>query len=164
MQQNSAKQIALCGLMASLAVVVMCLGGIIPVATYVCVAICMVLGSIVIKYCGRRFALTWYIAVSILGLLLGTDKEAAIVFVLLGYYPILKDWFEKCRFSILMKGLFFNIVILAGYAMMIYLLGMNEVLEDFSDAGWIFCFVLLLLGNATFFLLDRVMSRILRRG
>ena len=75
--------------MAALAVVIMCMGGIIPMATYVCPMLCSLLLAVVLRLTGRRIAWAWYAAVSLLSLLLGPDKEAAAVFVFLGYYPII---------------------------------------------------------------------------
>ena len=43
MGRNGAKSVALGGVMAALAVVIMCMGGIIPLATYVCPMLCAVL-------------------------------------------------------------------------------------------------------------------------
>ena len=40
-------------------------------------------------------AWAWYGAVSILSLLLGPDKEAAAIFLALGYYPILKRHIDR---------------------------------------------------------------------
>ena len=68
------------GVFAALAVVIMNLGGLIPMATYVCPTLCMVILSFVHMACGRRIAWSWYAAVSILSLLMSPDKEAAAVF------------------------------------------------------------------------------------
>ena len=81
MGRNGAKSVALGGVMAALAVVIMCMGGIIPLATYVCPMLCAVLLAAVLRLTGRRIGWAWYGAVSLLSLLLGPDKEAAAVFV-----------------------------------------------------------------------------------
>ena len=94
-QTNPAKTMALSGVLAALAVTVMVMGTIIPVATYVCPVICILLLQFVLKTCGSRLAWSWYGAVAILSVLLAPDKEAAILFVFLGYYPILKPWMDK---------------------------------------------------------------------
>ena len=52
MRHNSAKNMALGGVMAALALVVMCLGGMIPLATYVCPMFCAVLLMVVLKLTG----------------------------------------------------------------------------------------------------------------
>ncbi len=150
---------ALGGVMAALAIVIMCLGGMIPVATYVCPMLCMLLLQFVLKSCGSRTAWAWYGAVSLLSLLMGPDKEAAAVFIFLGYYPILRPALEKTRLKWLWKGLLFNIAILAMYWLLIHLMGMAAVGEEFREMGTVMLAGLLLMGNLTFFLLDRVLGR-----
>lgn len=158
MKNQKAKQIALGGLLAAMAVVVMSLGGMIPVATYVCCVVCMLLEKTVLMICGRRIAWAWYGAVAFLGILLGTDKEAAAVFVFIGYYPILKPLFEKTRLAILLKLAYFNVVILTLYWCLIHLLGMSNLAAEFGEFGKIGLVVLLLLGNITFLLVDRLIT------
>ena len=83
-KRTPASSVALGGVLAVLAVVVMCLGTIIPVATYVCPMLCALLLQVVLKTCGVRIAWAWYGAVAILSLLLAPDKEAAAVFAVSG--------------------------------------------------------------------------------
>ena len=70
---------ALGGVLAALAVVIMALGTLIPVATYVCPVLCMLLLQAVNKLCGSRVAWAWYGAVAILSMLLAPDKEKAAI-------------------------------------------------------------------------------------
>ena len=113
---KGAKNIALGGMLAATALVIMCLGGLIPFATFVCPAFCILIMQLVLRFTTRRIGIAWYMAVSILCVLLAPDKEAAAVFVCLGYYPVLKPFFEKWLMSILWKLLFFNAVILLMYS------------------------------------------------
>ena len=146
------------GVMAALAVVIMCLGGLIPAATFVCPMLAMLILAIVKKRGGSRIAWAWYGAVAILSALLGPDKEAAAVFVFLGYYPILKPKMDQLRLRWLFKGLFFNGVILAMYWLLLNVFGMAELVEEFGEMGTLMTVVTLLLGNATFFMLDRLLN------
>ena len=146
------------GVMAALAVVIMCLGGLIPAATFVCPMLAMLILAIVKKRGGSRIAWAWYGAVAILSTLMGPDKEAAAVFVFLGYYPILKPKMDQLRLRWLFKGLFFNGVILAMYWLLLNVFGMAELVEEFGEMGTLMTVVTLLLGNATFFMLDRLLN------
>lgn len=157
-RRNSAAPIALGGVLAALAVAIMALGGMIPVATFVCPMLCMVLLTVVLSKCGERIAWAWYGAVAILSALLGPDKEAAAVFVALGYYPILKPKMDALRLKWLWKGLFFNAVILVMYWLLMHLFGMAQVAAEFEEMGTVMTLVTLLLGNITFFLLDRLLG------
>ena len=158
MARNSARNVALGGVTAALAVVIMCLGGMIPAATFVCPMLCMILLSMVMKKCSSRICWAWYGAVAILGTLLGADKEAAAVFVFLGYYPIVKPWLDRRRFRWLWKGLLFNGATLLLYWLLMHLFGMDALAAEFRGLGIGMTVVLLILGNVTFFLLDRVLG------
>lgn len=159
MKRNSAKYVALGGVMAALAVVIMCLGGLIPLATFVCPMLCCLMVKLVLTLCGQRIAWAWYGAVAILCALLGPDKEAAAVFVFLGYYPIVKPKMDKLPLKWLWKVLYFNIVTLAMYAMLVYVLGMAELAAEYREMGVILTVVTLLLGNLVFVLLDFLLGR-----
>ena len=159
MRRNAAKEIAIGGMLAALAVVIMCLGSLIPSATFVCPMMCCLILQIVKKLCGERMAWAWYGAVSILSLLMGPDKEAAAVFAFLGYYPIIKPKFDTSRLKWVWKLLYFNVVILAMYWLLINLFGMAQLAAEWEELGTVMTAVMLLFGNVTFFLLDQVLSR-----
>lgn len=158
--KTSAKQIALGGVMAALAVTIMSMGGLIPVATYVCPMLCAILQFVVLSFCGKRVAWAWYGAVAILSLLLGPDKEAAAVFVFLGYYPIIKPNMDKLRLGFLWKVLYFNGAILLMYWLLLNLFGMAQLAAEFSELGTVLTVVMLILGNVIFFMLDIVLNRL----
>lgn len=161
--KNSAKQMALGGIMAALAVVIMCMVGMIPVATYVCPMLCMLLLKVVLQSCGRRVAWAWYGAVTILSLLMGPDKEAAAVFTFIGYYPIVKPRLDMMRLKWLWKAMLFNSAILVMYWLLIHLFGMAQVSAEFSEMGTVMLIIMLLCGNLVFFLLDKILDRGIRR-
>lgn len=156
--RNAAKAVSLGGVLAALAVVVMTLGTIIPVATYVCPIICMALLQVVIIRCGVRIGWAWYGAVAVLSLLLAPDKEAAAVFASLGCYPIIKPWMDRRKLPMLWKAVYFNAVIILLYTLLLKVVGMEDLLEDFEEFGQWMTAVLLIMGNVTFFLMDRLLG------
>lgn len=155
---KNAASIALGGVLASLAVTITCLGGLIPAATFVCPMISMLILSVVLKRCGGRIAWAWYGAVAILSVLLSPDKEAAAVFTFLGYYPIIKPILDKLPLRWLWKILLFNAAVLLMYWLLMHIFGMAQIMQEFDEMGKTMTFVTLLMGNATFFLLDRLLS------
>lgn len=159
MRNTPAKQVAFGGMMAALAVVIMSLGGLIPVATFVCPMFCMLILAFVTKMCGSRIGWAWYGVVAILGLLLGPDKEAAAVFLFLGFYPIVKPRLDRLKLGLLVKLLMFNVLILVMYWLLIHLFGMNQIAAEYQELGTVMTVVMLILGNLTFFLLDKVLTR-----
>ena len=146
-------------MMAALAVVIMSLGGLIPIATFVCPMLCMLLLRFVLTLCPRRIGWAWYGAVAILGMLMSPDKEAAAVFVALGYYPILKPRLDKMKYGVVLKFLLFNVVILLMYAVLIYVMGLAQIAAEFAEMGIIMAAVTLVLGNVAFFLMDDLLGR-----
>jgi len=154
---------ALGGILAALAVVIMSMGTLIPVATYVCPMLCATLLQLVLKICGKQIAWAWYGAVSILSVLMAPDKEAAAVFLTLGYYPIVKPKLDRLKGKWFWKILFFNAVILLTYWLLMHLLGFEQLAAEFSEMGALMTAVMLLLGNVTFFLLDKLLDRKFKR-
>ena len=159
MRSGASRPVALGGMMAALAVVIMALGGVIPIATFVSPMACMLLLRFVLTMCPRRIGWAWYGAVALLGLLLSPDKEAAAIFAALGYYPILKPRLDRMKYGIVLKFLLFNTVILLLYGLMICLLGVAQIVADYAELGLIGGGVMLVLGNVTFFLLDDLLAR-----
>jgi hypothetical protein len=153
------KATALGGVTAALAIVIMCIGGLIPLATFVCPMLCMLLLQLISIRCGSRMGWAWYGAVAILSLLMGPDKEGSALFLFFGFYPLLKPKLEKMPLPWLWKGILFNAAILLMYTLLIHLFGMAELASEFREMGSILLMVTLLLGNLTFFLLDRILSR-----
>lgn len=157
-KRTPAYAVALGGVLAAVAVVIMAMGTLIPVATYVCPMLCCLLLQLVRKLCGVRMAWAWFGAVALLGLLLAPDKEAAAVFVSIGYYPILKPRLDRARGKWLWKALIFNSAILLMYWILLNVLGLETVQSEFSELGMAMTALLLVLGNITFFLLDRLLG------
>ena len=155
---TSSKQMALGGMLAALAVVIMALGGLIPVATYICPLLGMMLLKIVLSYCGKRIGWAWYGAVAILGLMLGPDKEAAAVFAALGYYPILIERLVSRKGKWALKFGWFKAVILLLYWLLIHLFGMDQISEEFQSLGKVMTVLMLVMGNVIFVLTDRLLG------
>lgn len=153
-----ARAVAQGGVLAALAAVIMSLGTLIPVATYVCPMLCTLILHVVRKLCGDRNAWAWYGAVAFLSLLFAPDKEAAVIFCFLGYYPIIKPKLDKRKGKWLWKLLYFNAVILAAYALLIYLMGLTAIAGEFAEMGAVMTALMLVMGNVTFFLLDRLLE------
>ena len=158
MARRKSYDIALGGVMAAVAITIMALGTMIPVATFVCPMLCMLLLRFVLLKCNDRIGWAWFGAVAILSLLLSPDKEAAAVFAALGYYPVIKPKMDKLPLKWLWKVLYFNAVILLLYWLLMHLFGMAQIAAEFAEMGLIMTAVTLILGNICFFLLDRLLG------
>lgn len=162
MKRFSAKPVALGGMLGAVAGVIMGLGGLIPIATYVCPMLCCLIGHLVFQLCGKRIAWAWYALVAILSALMAPDREGALVYLALGYYPMVKPWMDARRLPLLWKALLFNASVGLVYGAMIYLLGMEYLVQESVSLGVAGLLVMAALGNVTFLLLDKVLEKFLR--
>lgn len=158
MRKNNARTVALGGMLAAVAIVIMCLGGLIPFATYICPMLCTVIQFTVLQFCGKKIAWCWFAVVAVLCFLVGPDKEAGAVFLLLGYYPMVKPYFDRMVLGWLWKLLLFYSAIGILYGLLLRLLGLDMSSGELEAFGWIGLVVMLLLGTLVFVLLDRVLS------
>ena len=164
MARNDApRKMAVGGMLAALAVVLMSLGGLIPMATYVCPMLAMLILQLVLQLCGRRIGWAWYGAVAILSVLLGPDKEGAAVFVFLGYYPLVKPLLDRTRLKWLWKLVLFNTATVVMYWLLMHLFGMAQLASEFAGMGYVMLGLTLVMGNVTFLLIDRILERDLLR-
>lgn len=160
MRNTPSARIALGGMLAALAVVIMNLVGMIPIATFVCPMLCMMILTLVLRFCGKQIGWAWYGAVAILSALLSPDKEAAAIFVFIGYYPLLKPAFDKMRLGGLLKLLLFNAAILLMYWLLINLFGLAQIAQEYRELGLLMTVFMLITGNLIFLMLDRILARL----
>lgn len=161
--RRKTRQLALCGMLGALAVAVMMLGGLIPFMTYCCPALASLALLPALDACGAGMSVGLYAVVGILSLLLAPDKEAAFLFVFIGYYPILRPYVGRVRLRFLRiacKLVVFNAAILLMYWLLLGVVGMPSVAAEFETyANWLLA-VMLVLGNGVFLLFDVLLERI----
>lgn len=162
MRRKRTAQLALAAVLCALAVTVMMLGGLIPAATFCCPMLAGFLTIPILCECGAGMALCAWAAISILSCLLGPDKEAAAIYLFLGWYPVLRPRLEKLRqpLRFLLKLLIFNCAVFAVYSLLLFVLGLESLRAEFSDMGKIMLLVTLVLGNGIFILFDFVLPRL----
>ena len=162
MRYGKSAEVAFCGMMTALGVVFLCLGGLIPLATFCCPALASLALLPVVQRFGRRQALCVWAASALLGLLLGPDKEAAGLYLVLGYYPAIRAGFDRKRpaFRWALKLLLFNAVTLTLYAVLIFVLGMAELVQEYRETGTALLLATLALGNVVFLLYDFLLRRL----
>jgi len=158
-------QLALCGVLGALAIVVMLLGAVIPAAMYIAPALAAAMVMIVCVECGPVMAWTQYAAVSLLSLLFVPDREVAFVYLFLGYYPLVKPWFERLRPKLLRgaaKLLYFNLTVAVMYLLLCSLFFPGLLATELAGPGLAMAAGTLLIGNFAFFMLDRALVNLLR--
>lgn len=157
------KTIALCGVLAALAVALLFLGGALPFASIACPVLASLVLIPVYAENGWKWGLVWYLTVAVLGLLLAPDKEAAILFVFFGYYPMLRKWFGRIRPGALkwaVKLVYVNLAVFAAYALMIFVFRMEAIAQEYAQMQLYLLVALLLLANLSFVIYDLLIGRL----
>ena len=159
--RTRASQMAFGGMMTAVAVVIMNLGSLIPVNTYVCPVLCILLTTPVKERCGNRLAWCYYLAVTVLALLLAPDREAALVYAFLGYYPMIRHLFEKLRpawLALTAKIVYFTLAGTAAYVLTMFVLGVEGLLEEIGTVELWMLVITVLLWDILFVLVDRLLG------
>lgn len=151
-------QVALGGVCASLCLFLIFMTCMFPFTQFAFPALAGIVLIAVIIENGTSTAILVYVAVALLSLIVVPDKEAALMFVgFFGYYPILKVKLERiplraleyfCKFAV------FNVSVVSCYLILIYLLGIDEVLDQSGVFGKYSIAILLVVGNVMFFIYD----------
>ena len=158
---KKSKRMALTGMLCALAVVIMMLGGVIPLATFCCPALAGLMLVPVFVECGEKLSWCAYAAIAVLSLILCPDKEAALLFAFIGYYPILRWRLDQLRsrlIRVVAKLGVFNLAVLTMYALSILVLQMDQILREYQEMGLALTVACLLIGNITLLLYDRLIA------
>ena len=146
---------ALGGMLTAVAVVIMSLGSLIPLNTYLCPVICILLTRPVIERCGQRIGWCYYLATAILSLMLASDREAALVYAFLGYYPMIRPFFEKLgALAWFAKLMLFTLAGAASYGVLLVVMGAGAAMTE----GWLLTAVTVLLWDVLFLLVDYLLG------
>lgn len=159
---RSTKELALGSIMAALAVVLLCLGGMLSFLVYVCVVLASLVLLPVREECSATVAWCCFASAAVLGLLLCPDKECALLYCFLGYYPLLKPAVDKLRSGLLRlaaKLSLFTAATVLMYAILLFVIGIPEVREEFAAATAGIAAATFLLGLLTFAIYDFLLAR-----
>lgn len=167
-EKKRSRRLALCGMMTALSVVSLTWGSLIPFATFTCPMMAMLcLIPVVCEY-DPKTALLMYTAAAVLGLLLCPDKEIALFYVFLGWYPSVQTRLTALPrlLGLAVKCALFSLSMIVMYVLILYLFQLEEIVKEFSEYSAITVIGMLVLGNVTFLLYDRVLmnfSRLYRK-
>lgn len=140
-------RVAFCGMMCALSVVLMLMGGLIPVMLYIApLAAGLLLLPVLVEY-GRTAAWLTWLATALCVLMLGVDKEAAFFYLFVGYYPILK-WdidrkITRKGLRIAVKLLLFTLSAGLMYLLLSLIFPAQSLMTEFGQ-GWLWMSLLLL--------------------
>ena len=155
-------ELALAGVLAAVAAVLLCLGGVVPLATYAA----PVLASAAVLVAGEecRPSLAWgcWAVSAALGLLLCGDREAALLYAFLGYYPLLKPRLDALRPGFLRVGaklLLCAVSVGAMYALLLWVFRLEALARELAESSSALLWGTALLGAAVFLVYDLALER-----
>lgn len=161
--RQHSRRLALCGVLAALALMFLSAGSILPAATFCCPILAMLSMLPVVEEYGMKTTLLFYAAVSLLSLLLVADREAALLYVFLGWYPALRPCLDRRIRSRLLgttvKLALFALAVSAMYALAIPVLGMTYIAAEYTAGGTVMLIAMAAMGCATWLLFDTVLAR-----
>ena len=159
---EASRRMALGGVLAALGTGIMLLGGVIPAATFCCPVLASLALVPMREEAGARWAYLVWAATAILSLILSPDKESALLYAALGYYPVLKPKLDRLPGfrRLVCKLALYNAAVCASYALMLFVLRMDALRQEFFSEGKWMLLALLLGGNAVFILYDLLLNRI----
>ena len=160
--RQKSRQTALCGLLAALSAAILSLGSLIPLAAFACPMLAMLCLIPVICEYGAQTGLMVYAASAALTVLLAVDKELALFYLFLGWYPACRERLDRLpgALRILVKCGMFTLSMTIMYLLILYLFQLEAAAAEFAEYTMWGIAGLLVVGNVTFLLLDRMLNRL----
>ena len=148
--RQQTRELALASVLGALAVLFLFLGGVLPLALYAC--------PLLASAC-------CFFAAAILGLLLGPDKESALLFCFLGYYPLVQpslDAIGSRALRFLTKLGLYVLAVGAMYALLVFVFRLDAVTAELAaTTPWLIA-ATFALGAVLLFLYDELLRRFAR--
>ncbi len=149
---------ALCGVFGALSIVIMLMGSIIPMATYMCPAIAAFLILPVVAEYGEKTGFTLYAAVSLLSMIMIAEKEFVLMYIcVFGLYSVFKFRADKIKPKFLqytLKALYAFIATAATYALLLLVFPNPALTGEFGDMSLALVIAFFVLFVITFMLYD----------
>ena len=162
---ETSRRMALGGLLSALAVVILLLGGLIPLATFCCPMLAILVLLPLLSEGGPKLAATAWAAVSLIALLSVPDRELTLFYVFFGLYPLLQprlDRIPRRPLRILCKLLYCSASLAALYALLLFLFRLEALWQEFRTASLALTLVTFAMANFAFLLLDELIRRVRR--
>ena len=156
-------ELALCGVLCALAVAFLWLSGVIPLSTYAWPILASATLLPAREECRKSYAWSCFAAAAVLGLLLCADKEAALVFCFLGYYPLVKpnlDAISSKALRLFAKLGLCTVSMGVMYALIIFVFKLPAVVQEFSKSATWLLWATAAMGLLLFFVYDLLIDRL----
>ena len=136
--RQQTRELALASVLGALAVLFLFLGGVLPLALYACPLLASACLLPVREECRASYQWCCFFAAAILGLLLGPDKESALLFCFLGYYPLVQpslDAIGSRALRFLTKLGLYVLAVGAMYALLVFVFRLDAVTAELAAKG-----------------------------
>lgn len=149
------KNMSISGITISLIIISLYAGTILKSNKIFFIALSTYFEAIPIVKCGIKSGILSYIASSILAIILIPNKIYALMYILIGIYPIGKLFFERFStfFEFLLKYLWFNITCIIIYTFLTKYMLINDILIRNRET------ILIIVFQFIFFIYDYVFTR-----
>lgn len=163
--RQETRELALCSMFGALAVLFLFLGGVLPLAFYACPLLASAALLPVREECRRNYQWCCFFAAALLGLLLGPDKESALLFCFLGYYPLIQPRLDTIRLRaarLIAKLGLYCISVGVMYALILFVFRLDAVTAELAaTAPWLIALTFAL-GAVLLLLYDELLRRFAR--
>ena len=140
--RDASLRIAFCGMATALSLTLMLTGAMLSVATYAVPMFCGFLLLPVVMEFGRKAGWLVWLGVSLLSVFIGANKEAALFYLFLGCWPLLKMRFDHIRnrgLCLAAKIAYFTAAFAALYGLLCLIINAGAALREFREMGpWVF--------------------------
>ena len=164
MRNKLAFRISLGGIISAVCLMLMFCTGMFPMLDYTIPAFAGFLMVVMIVETSPKWAVTTYFVVSALCLVITPNYEASMLFILfMGYYPILKFYLDQLNnkvFSWSVKYIVFNLAAAVFFLAFQYVFTSVDLLGGMDMFGRFALPLLWLMGNAFFWLYDKVLGQL----
>ncbi|GHV47215.1 hypothetical protein FACS189499_04340 [Clostridia bacterium] len=156
-KKNTSFNVAYCGIMCALAVIVM-FAALIPGLVYVAPSVAGFMVWTVSSQISPKWGWLCFFASAVLIFILVPQFEANCYYIaLLGYYPLLRDVFMKLKnraVRFLVKMIVFNVTVVAAFKVTCAILGTDAMLEGLDWFGEFAVYALWAMANIAFLSYD----------
>ncbi|MBQ1234373.1 MAG: hypothetical protein IIX77_01965 [Oscillospiraceae bacterium] len=165
MRERSTFKIALCGVLGALSVALLMGSSLIPLFDYSLAGAAGLVLVPVLFEVSAKWAIMTYASAGLTALLLVPNKEPVFLYLfILGYFPILKyavDFKIKNKLARLaIKLAVVNVGVLTSYFVMINIIGMPLLQDEFAAMGAVMLAVMVVLYNITAVVYDVALTKI----
>lgn len=161
--RKESRRMAVCGILAGFGVMIMLLGGAIPLATFCCPALAGIALIPIREEYGARWTLAAYAVITALSLLLSPDKESALLFAFLGWYPAAKPGLDRIPGVIprlFLKLFLCDLSCIAMMLLAVFVLDLRFIYAEYMEMGRAMLIAFIVLANVTLALYDVMLSRL----